>query len=315
VHVTYRRITAADVEQEAESIIGEPIPDLQIHLLGENMEPVVGSETGEMYIGGAGVAWGYLGRPELTAERFLPDPRTGGRLYRSGDLARRRSDGELVYMGRADRQIKINGFRVEPGEIEAALAELPNVRQVCVTPMDAEEGARFLTAYFTATETLDQRALAAHIAKKLPAHMRPTFYLQLPSLPLTINGKVDRDALPHPQTFGNSLPIDNRKATLSRQIAELWASLLQVEEVSETRNFFDAGGTSLQLMALRTALQQRLDHTVPMLWLFEHTTPRSLANRLEEKLPETPTASPARPAAELQRQSFAKARALRSATL
>ena len=314
VHVTYRRIMAADIARETESIIGEPIPDLQIHLLSKDLQPVGAGEAGEMYIGGAGVTLGYLGRPDLTAERFLPDPLSVGRLYRSGDLARRRSDGELVYLGRADRQVKINGFRVEPGEIEAALAALPAMQQVCVTAVDAADGARFLTAYFTAAETLDEHALAAQLAEKLPAHMLPTFYAQLPSLPLTVNGKIDRDALPRPEALTHKPLAGEEQAPLPRQIAGLWSSLLQVDDVSETQNFFDAGGTSLQLMALRTALQQQLERTFPMLWMFEHTSPQSLAKKLEESDQVEVALSPARTSTERQRQSFAKARVLRSAS-
>lgn len=315
VHVTYRRILAGDIERETESLIGQPIPDLQLHLLGDAGEPVAPGEVGEMYVGGDGVALGYLGRPELTRERFLPNPFSPGRLYRSGDLARRRDDGELVYLGRADRQVKINGFRVEPGEIEAALAGLPAMQQVCVIPWKGAEDAHFLAAYFVATEPVDTSLLAVSLAETLPVHMRPTFYRQLPTLPLTVNGKVDREALPRPDALAGGAPDLTAGAPLSEQIASLWSSILQVRSVSESENFFDAGGTSLQLLALRSSLQQRLGRDVPVLWLFEHTTPQSLAARLSQApsrdAARTP-AAPARSAADRQRESFARARALRS---
>ncbi len=313
VHVTYRRILQADIERETDSLIGEPIPDLQIHLLDETQQPVAPDEVGEMYIGGAGVALGYLHRPELTAERFLQGPFSTGRLYRSGDLARRRSDGELVYLGRADRQVKINGFRVEPGEIESALLKFPGVQQVCVAPQKGDDGSQFLTAYIVSTRNMDSMALAGRMAEQLPAHMRPTFYVQLAALPLTVNGKVDREALPKPEALKGSDPASGEGRPLAQQIAALWANLLQVNAGFEDENFFDAGGTSLQLLALRTALQQKLNRPIPVLWMFEHPSPRALASQLLQQH-ERPQIAPAaqQTAADRQRQSFARARALRS---
>ncbi len=315
VHVTYRRVLAVDTERDAESLIGKPIPDLQLHLLDEHQQPVAPGEVGEMFIGGGGVTLGYLRRDDLTAQRFLPDPSSSGRLYRSGDLARRRADGELVYLGRADRQVKINGFRVEPGEIEAIVAVYPTVQQVCVTPIKGADGAQFLAAYFVATTSLDRSALAAAISAKLPSHMRPTFYVQLPALPLTVNGKVDRDALPSPEPWAASSAA-GEPVPLPQQIAALWAAILQVNSVSASENFFDAGGTSLQLLALRTALQQKLGREVPVLWLFEHTSPQALAGRISQAAGgERKAPLSTQSAADRQRQSFARARAVRNTSL
>jgi len=313
VHVTWRRILRQDIEEETDSLIGVPIPDLQLHLLDERQQPVTAGEVGEMYIGGAGVALGYLHRPEHTAERFLPDfiSAGAGRLYRSGDLARLRPDGELAYLGRADRQVKINGFRVEPGEIEAAIAEFPGIQQVCVTPQSAP-GTQFLAAYVVASTTVDRAALAAALADRLPAHMRPTFYLQLPTLPLTANGKVDRDALPRPEVLQQTSAPATGATPLPRQIAGLWATILQVDAISETDNFFDVGGSSLQLLALRAALQQKLGREIPVLWMFEHTSPLALATRLSAAAAQPQSTPAMQKNADRQRQSFARARALRS---
>lgn len=313
VHVTYRRIRTADIEVETDSLIGVPIPDLKIHLLDEDRNRVHRGSVGEMYIAGAGVAMGYLHRPELTAERFIPNfiDGSGGTLYRSGDLARRRPDGELVYLGRADRQVKINGFRVEPGEIEAALAEFPGVQQACVTPVEAAEGALLLAAYFVAAHKIDQAAVAAMLNTRLPPHMRPTCFVQLSSLPLTVNGKVNREALPVPALLVNEFGPSAVGKPLARLIAEVWASVLQVPSVAESDNFFDSGGTSLQLLALRTALQQKFNRQIPVLWFFEHTSPAALAAQLSPDA--TPqAAAPAQSVADKQRQAFARARALRS---
>ena len=150
VHVTYRRILALDAEHETDSLIGRPIPDLRIDLLDDQLRPVPDGETGEIFVAGPGVAQGYLNRPELTAQRFLADPAgpEGARMYRSGDLARRRPDGELVYLGRADRQVKINGFRIELGEIEAALATFPGLAHCCVHPHGEPGQPQRLAAYF-----------------------------------------------------------------------------------------------------------------------------------------------------------------------
>ena len=166
VHVTFRRMLRADAA-ERDNLIGEPIPDLQLHLLDEHLQPVARGCEGELCtIAGAGVADGYLHRPELTAERFVPDPFGPGKLYRSGDLARRREDGELVYLGRRDGQVKVNGFRIETGEIEAALLAHPDVHQACVVMRPGPDGAGRLLAFYQANETLQP---GSFLAARLPA--------------------------------------------------------------------------------------------------------------------------------------------------
>ncbi|MBS1821268.1 MAG: amino acid adenylation domain-containing protein [Acidobacteria bacterium] len=319
VHVTYRIVREADTQGEQDSLIGVPIPDLQIHLLNAELLPVPDGEVGEICVGGGGVAHGYLNRPELTAERFVPDPfgPPGAKMYRSGDLARRRPDGELVYLGRGDNQVKINGFRIELGEIEAAISDFPGVRQVCVIGHTTDDGRQALAAYFV-TEGGKPTAgdMSRFLSQRLPAQMMPSFYIQMETIPLTGNGKVDRAALPKPTTGSASATADERQATssspLQARIAQVWRDVLKASQVGLDDNFFDIGGTSILLAAVRSQLQEQLNRSIPVTWMFEFTTVRSLADKLVET-----SGSPARPSATLtaaqeqarrQREAFARLR-------
>ena len=286
VHVTYRRMRAADVE-ERESLMGAPIAGWTLEL-----------EDGEIVVGGAGVARGYLNRPELTAERFVD-----GR-YRSGDLARRREDGELVYLGRRDGQVKINGFRIELGEVEAALLACAGVEQACVVARGLNGESR-LIAYVVGGGS----GVAAEAATRLPAHMRPSLYMPMTAMPLNANGKIDRGALPEPVLrFGAAGPDSSAWSPMEKMVSEVWAGVLE-GEVGLDENFFDAGGTSLSLIAVRAGLQERLGRSIAVTWMFECTTVRALAKRLEDGV----AATPGNDNAARQRQAFARARELRGA--
>ncbi len=295
VHVTYRPVTQADAEFEEESLIGVPIPDLQVYLLDAHGHPVADGEIGEMYIGGAGVARGYLNRPELNAQRFVADPFApeGSRLYRSGDLARRRVDQELVYLGRSDDQVKINGFRIELGEIEAALSEFPGIRQAAVVRLLDESLAQRLAAYFVTTGNREVviRDLRSRLAERLPSHMMPSFYTQLPAMPLTGNGKVDRAALPKPTTGSKVATLE--RSPLEGQIAAIWREVLQAEVVAFDENFFDIGGSSILLMAVRARVHALLGRQFPISSFFEFSTVRSFANYLLALTPGTVSPPPA----------------------
>ena len=296
VHVTYRRILAKDAERERESIIGEPIPDMQLYLLDANLQPVRDGLEGEICVGGAGVARGYLNRAALTTERFCDDPfgAPEGRLYRSGDLARRREDGELVYLGRRDSQVKVNGFRIELGEIEAAIVTHPAVVQACVIAHSEAGGNPRLAAYYVAKfgKEPSTREMSEFLATRLPAQMMPAFYQRLAVFPLTPNGKVDRSALPAPRA-GTILP-DRRSlaaaTSMEDLVASIWRVVLDAKAVSLDDNFFDVGGTSLLLIAVRTGIQEQLDRQIPVTWMFEYTTIRALAKRLSEPV-ESPIAT------------------------
>jgi amino acid adenylation domain-containing protein len=283
VHVTYRRIFAADID-DRESLIGEPIPDMQVFLLDEQLRPVADGEEGEICVGGGGVALGYLNRPELTAERFCLDPARsdGSRIYRSGDLARRRADGELIYLGRRDFQVKINGFRIELGEVETAIAQHPAIRQVTVLG----EGDTRLVAYFSTVHDsqLSATDLSGFLSERLPTHMMPSLYRRVMDFPLNANGKVDRAAL---RTIATSPQARQHAAVqasspIEELVAEVWRRVLNLQQISYDDNFFDVGGTSVLLIAVRSGLQERLKRTIPITWLFECTTVRTLARRLKE---------------------------------
>ncbi len=318
VHVTYRRILATDAEHERESLLGRPLPDMQLHLLDANRTPVGVEEEGELWIGGGGVALGYLNRPALAAERFLAASFLGleGRLYRSGDLARRRADGELVYVGRKDSQVKINGFRVELGEIEAAIVAHPSLVQACVIAYAESSGGARLAAYYVAKTGPEPttRELSQFLAQRLPAQMMPAFYVGLPALPLTANGKVDRQALPAPQSGASSSERRNltQASGLEYSIARIWQMVLAADEVGLDDNFFDVGGSSLLLIAVRTGLQEQLDRPIPVTWMFEYTTIRSLARKLGSPDSVSPLASNRlADAARRQRESFQRAREIK----
>jgi non-ribosomal peptide synthetase component F len=206
VHCTYRRITVADLDANGVSPIGVPIPDLRLHVLDGNREPLPDGVAGELYIAGGGVARGYLNRPELTAERFVPAVTEGGeeRLYRSGDRVMRLPGGDLAYLGRMDDQLKIRGYRIEPGEIEHCLAQLPEVARVVVVPRDFGDGDMRLAAYLLPApgagggERAGTRLATAaerHALATLPRHLRPSVYKVVTEIPMTLQGKVDRDAL------------------------------------------------------------------------------------------------------------------------
>ncbi len=321
VHVTYRVVRAQDAHTECDSVIGEPIPDMQIYLLRPDGSRVADGEIGEICVGGGGVARGYLNRPQLTAERFVPDTFREGSapMYRSGDLARRRADGELVYLGRNDNQVKINGFRIELGEIEAAVAEFPGMRQVCVVA-HADANGRYRLAAFFVVESghrIANHDLSEFLSGRLPAHMLPAFYIQLDAFPLTGNGKIDRAALPIPQA-GSGSPATRTGTPMQEQVAAIWQSVLATQNVGLDDNFFDIGGSSLLLIAARTQLQLKLDRQIPITWMFEFTTIRTLAGKLENSGVEgtasagssgAKTLSASQEQARKQRDAFARMRA------
>jgi amino acid adenylation domain-containing protein len=321
VHVTYRVVTEADALTEQDSLIGEPIPDLQLRLLDPDGHPVAEGETGELCIGGAGVAKGYLNRPELTAERFVPDADSPGMsYYRSGDLARRRADGELVYLGRSDGQVKINGFRIEVGEVEAAIADYPGVQTACVIAHTDHVGLQRLAAYFVVagSTTVAVSDLSKFLTERLPAQMIPAFYTQLAAIPLTGNGKVDRAALPKPMSGSNALQA-KPGSKIQGQVTAIWRKVLEASNVGLDDNFFDIGGSSILLIAMRAALQAEFGRAIPITWMFEFTTIRTLADKLLES--SAPGLAPekrevfagAQEQARKQREAFARLREAKGA--
>ncbi len=285
VHVTYRPITWADVRAGLGSVIGVPIPDLGIHLLDDGQTPVREGEAGEIFVEGAGLARGYLNRPELSAQRFIERQLDGRpvRLYRTGDLARRLAGGELEYLGRIDHQVKIRGFRIELGEIESAIAEHPRVREVVVLAREDNPGDKRLVAYIAPSVTGLVEELRVSLRQRLPDYMVPTAFVGMPKLPLTENGKVDRNALPAPNTKRPELETEYvvPEGTLEVAIADVWRRLLRIDRVGANDGFFDLGGSSLLAVESLLELRREVGRTVPVVALFQHPTVRGLARSLE----------------------------------
>jgi amino acid adenylation domain-containing protein/non-ribosomal peptide synthase protein (TIGR01720 family) len=263
--------------------IGRPLANVRVYLLDGRLGPVPAGTPGELYIGGAGLARGYLGQPERTAESFLPDP-TGGngdRLYRTGDLARHLPQGALEFLGRRDHQIKLRGQRVELGEIEHALRTQPQVRDAVVL-LHGEAGApRYLVAYLTHSASGGAPAaaeLTARLRQRLPEHMVPAVFVPLPALPLLPNGKVDRRALPAPAPAGARRRTPPRN-TVEELLAGIWSDLLRVGEVGIEDNFFELGGDSILAIQV-VARARKAGFTVHPRQLFEHQTLAGLASAL-----------------------------------
>jgi amino acid adenylation domain-containing protein len=289
VHVTYRPLSEADTSAGLGSVIGVPIPDLRVHILNQDLQPVSLGEAGELYVGGAGLARGYLNRPDLTAERFLSDPFVpGDRLYKTGDLARRLPTGELVYLGRNDQQVKLRGFRIELGEIETALCQLPGVRNTVVTLREDVPGEKRLVAYLVPVPraSLSARAVREHLAAQLPDYMLPAAFVLLEALPLTLNGKLDRAALPAPSaanTLWDEASVAPRTPT-EEYLVQLWAAVLGVERVGVEDNFSALGGQSLQAVRMLTRINAAFRVNLPFSSLFARPTVAMLAAEIDQLL-------------------------------
>ncbi|MGH3749414.1 MAG: non-ribosomal peptide synthetase, partial [Micromonosporaceae bacterium] len=273
---------------EARPSIGAPIPNSEVYVLDPFLEPVCVGTPGELWIGGVGVARGYLNQPKLTAERFLPNPFSavrGARMYRTGDRARWLPDGRLDFLGRLDDQVNIRGVRIEPGEIEARLRELLGAPEVAVAARTGPGGETELVAYLAGGQSMPSAAeLRGQLRAELPAALTPAAFVRLDALPLTVSGKVDRRALPAPTAadrgvLGRVAP----RTDMERTVAQVWSAVLGEPEIGVRDHFFDQlGGTSLLVAKLTSQLSQRLARAVPVTYLFEHPTVESLAHRLEQ---------------------------------
>ncbi|HEX8889429.1 MAG TPA: amino acid adenylation domain-containing protein, partial [Pyrinomonadaceae bacterium] len=295
VHVTYRRLSIRDVELGAGSVIGKALPDLSLTVLDAQQQLVPIGVAGELYVGGAGLARGYLKRAELTSERFIADPFQrecgGARLYRSGDLVKYLADGELEYLGRVDSQVKIRGHRIELGEIEAAINALMGVRQSVVVVRTEERGEQRheqLVAYLVGTdeERVTTGEVRRQLAARLPEYMLPAVVVQLAELPLTSNGKVDRRRLPEPETSGREVSASSEQArtAIEEVLAGLWSEVLGLEEVGMEENFFELGGHSLLATQLISRVRESVGVEVGLQELFEEPSIRGLGRRVERAL-------------------------------
>ncbi|MFD6471331.1 amino acid adenylation domain-containing protein [Streptomyces goshikiensis] len=273
----------ADVADSAGSCVGRPIHNTRAYVLDSALRPAAAGVPGELYLAGAGLARGYFGRPALTAERFVADPfgEPGTLMYRTGDLVRWRADDALDYLGRADDQIKIRGFRIELGEIESAVAAAPGVTAAAVALHSGRGGVRRLVAYTVAAtgQGCDPAALRAHLSRNLPEYMVPSAFVELAALPLTVNGKVDRAALPAPEFSGERggrPPKDAREELL----AGIFAEVLGLEQVGVEDNFFELGGHSLLAMRLVGRIRDALGVPVQVASVMTAPTVADIASRI-----------------------------------
>ncbi|MDP6410718.1 MAG: LLM class flavin-dependent oxidoreductase [Planctomycetota bacterium] len=270
--------------------IGRPIANTRLYILDDGLQPVPVGVPGELYIGGDGVVRGYLDRPELTAERFVPDPFVGDsspdggtrRMYRTGDRARYRPDGVVEFLGRTDHQVKVRGHRIELGEIEAVLGRQETVESCAVIVREDAPGDQRIVAYHTPAAGADVGELREALSRSLPEYMLPTHFVPLDRLPLTPNGKIDRKVLPPPGELGGAAeavfvaPEEGLEATL----AEIWRSVLRREQVGVDDNFFDIGGHSLLVVQVHRSLREKVSRPVELTDLYRFPTVRSLADYL-----------------------------------
>jgi amino acid adenylation domain-containing protein len=288
VHVTRRDLSRRDVEQGG-SPIGAPIESLQLYVLDRHGRPAAVGVAGELYVGGCGVARGYLNRAGLTAERFVPNPfgpEAGSRLYKTGDVGRRLGDGEIEYLGRADQQVKIRGFRIELGEIESVLAEHADISEAVAAVHQDVRGEKHLVAYYVARRELGNVELREHLRAKLPEYMTPSVFMRLEALPLTTNGKLDRKALPAVGA-GRRAPGEQHaeaRTPVEEMVCAIWSETLGVAGVGLDENFFELGGHSLLATQLISRVREAFGIELPLPSLFEHQTPGAFAGHVEQEM-------------------------------
>ena len=259
--------------------LGTNINGTSLHVLDRNGAPVPVGTAGELYAGGAGLARGYWNQPALTAEKFVVLPDTQERLYRTGDLVRYLPDGTLSFLGRIDHQVKLRGFRIEPGEIEVQLGRVAGVREAAVM-VRGEGSGKYLAAYLVLDDESTDADVRQSLRQSLPEHMIPAAFVRMPSLPLNANGKVDRHALPEPERQEQHDYTAPETATEIR-VAAIWQDVLKLDRVSVTANFFELGGHSLLATRVASAIAEAFGKTVPVRALFEHNTVRTFAAHLD----------------------------------
>ena len=298
--------------------IGFPIANTSAFILDAELEPVAVGAVGELYLGGDGLARGYLNNPELTAERFIAAQSGSGRLYRTGDLARFRSDGAIEFRGRIDEQLKISGYRVEPGEIVFALQQYPGV---CDAAVICEQGAdlaeRRLVAYVASSTLVDPLALRDFLASRLPFYMIPSAIVVLDALPLTLNGKLDVAALPapsHAPAVAKGDVLGQSGADPEPVISAIWCKALRRADIGRDENFFDAGGDSLRLIAVHSELSCALTTALTIADMFEYPTIASLAKHIASDAPLNPSRESLDQRAAKQRDRLVRRRQMRTAS-
>jgi amino acid adenylation domain-containing protein len=297
--------------------IGRPVANTQIYILDRRMRPVPVGVPGELHIGGIQVARGYVNRPDLTAEKFIPDPfsaEPGAHLYKTGDLCKFLPDGAIDYLGRLDFQVKIRGLRIEIGEIESVLSQHPDVREVVVVAREDTPGAKRLVAYFVSSKSSNVNIddLRTFLKGKLADYMVPSAFLQMEAFPLTSSGKADRKALPAPAGMRQiETAFVAPQSEAENAIAEIWKEYLKLDAVGVHDNFFDLGGHSLLLVRIMNRLQQVFGRTMTVVDMFQHPTIQGLAEFVTADSQEAPEAGIIRDRAAKQKEALKRQKRLR----
>jgi amino acid adenylation domain-containing protein len=296
--VTRHEVLPESVGVERDSVIGRPLGDASVHVVDANLNPCPVGVAGELLVGGAGVAIGYRNRPDLTEQRFLRGTRYGDVVYRTGDMGFLRPDGNIVYLGRIDKQVQLRGYRIELGEVEGALMAVPGIQE-CFVTLDEQAAEPRLLAYVVGPSVPADDEIRAALATRIPSYMVPSMFMRMDELPLTINGKLDEARLPRPDAKpAAAMVVDDDGDELAIAIARMWAETIQGGTVHTSGNFFDAGGTSMHVAEAYHRLVTEFDAAdVAMVELFEYPTPKALADRIRrsQQAPAAP-AAPARPA-------------------
>ncbi len=287
VHVTYRPLTTQDTD--AGSVIGIPIPDVQVYILDENLNQVKTGEYGEIYVGGAGLSKGYLNRPELNEKRFIKNPFSengNGRLYKTGDLGRLLENNDIEYLGRLDHQVKIRGFRIELGEIESIVRNYTGIRDCAVKVHKYSDDVVSIIAYLVSDKNISTDALKENLKQFLPEYMIPNAYYILDKIPLTPNGKADLKALPVPEQLvvsGSGKKTNYENDETESRLKQIWVDLLGYKNIGLNDNFFDAGGNSLLMGRLQLRVNKEFQDNISIVDLFRYPTISSLSDFINKK--------------------------------
>ncbi len=293
---TYLDCSTLNIDNQGFVPIGDPFPNTQIYVLDQELNPTPIGVPGELCIGGEGVAIGYLNRPELTREKFVPNPfsdKVGERIYRTGDLARYLKDGTIEFLGRMDYQIKIRGLRVEIGEVEEVLMQHPLIKEAVVLAKKDKSGENILIGYYVRSmeDTFSIEELQTSMLRKLPDYMIPTIFIEVKELPLSPNGKIDRKLLPEPNftIINDTWSIVEPNNEIQRKLVEIWKKVLQIDRVGIENNFFSVGGHSFLVMTLIAAIEKELHVKVKLTTFLEHPTVKQLEKIISNNLNDNKT--------------------------
>ncbi|OPY27897.1 MAG: Acetyl-coenzyme A synthetase [Methanobacterium sp. PtaU1.Bin242] len=283
IHVTYKEIKEQEIRLNTNNI-GEALPTDNTYIMDQNMKLVPVGVAGELYIGGKGVARGYLNNPELTKQKFTLNPyKTEEILYKSGDIAKVLPNGEMEYLGRKDHQVKIRGYRIEPGEIESRLLEHPQIKETIVIAKENMSGNKYLCTYYVGNEELTTTQLREYLSTALPDYMIPSHFIKLEKMPLNLNGKIDRKALPEPD---GSISTDTEyvapRNEFEELLVEIWKEVLGVKKVGIEDNFFDLGGNSLTIINLLSRVLEETGIEIPIRPIFEHPTIKGITENMQK---------------------------------